>query len=96
MKAIGMMLGALVIAAAGLSSPANAEGERFCRDYATAALRQVHEAHETHFCERGLRDETRWSQDFHVHFDWCRGVSRSDTDAERDARTHFIDECRRH
>ena len=96
MKAIAVTLGALVIGASGLTSPANAASERFCRDYATAALRQVRVARETHFCERGLRDETRWSDDYHVHFDWCRDHSRDDVEAERDARTRYIRECRRH
>jgi hypothetical protein len=83
-----------LIAGAGLTAPAFAASEDFCRDYARAALRQVQEAHEMHHCVRGLDNATRWSEDFRVHFDWCRSVSREDAQRERDIRRCHLEECR--
>ena len=89
----------LPIVVAGLlaatSSSLAAERE-FCRDYATAALRQVRVARDIDDClDRDARESTRWSRDYRVHFDWCRGVSRDAADAERDVRTDRVRECRR-
>jgi hypothetical protein len=69
----------------------------FCRDYTEAAVRQAHEVRETGFCARGITSNpTRWSEDRRVHFEWCRATPRRDAEAERDFRTHYLRECRRH
>ncbi len=67
----------------------------FCRDYATAAVRQADAAREIPRClDRDARESTRWSREFRVHFKWCRNMSRDNATAERDARTRRIRECR--
>lgn len=87
--------GALLVSALSLTlvtANAQAAGREFCRDYAVAALRQVHVVMET-----GCRvdaDSPRWSTEWNVHFNWCRNVSRDQADDQRDARTHRIRECR--
>jgi hypothetical protein len=89
----------VLVANAVLSFPmaAWAADRDFCRDYTTAALRQVHDAEQTPFCARGLASNpTRWSEDRRVHFDWCRTASPDQVQAERDFRTHYIRECRTH
>ena len=83
-----------LIAGAALTTPAVAADEGYCRDYARAALRQVHEARELHHCRRELRMATRWSEDYRVHYDWCRSVSRDQAEHKRDIRTRHIEECR--
>ena len=81
------------------SSAAMAAGPDFCHDYTDAALRQVYEARDIGRCRHELHltgqwNNPRWSTDRHVHWDWCRGASRDQADAERDARREFIDHCR--
>jgi len=74
-------------------APAPFSDEGFCRDYATAAVRQAHEAHERFACERGIDNPARWSEDFRVHYNWCRGVAPQLAQSERDIRTHYLNEC---
>jgi len=40
-------------------------------------------------------DHTRWSTDFHNHFNWCLSASRDQADSERDARRDVLDDCTR-
>lgn len=65
----------------------------FCRNYAVAALRQVHAALDNPRCRYHLMGP-RWSTDIHVHFGWCRTVPPEDAMAERDARTRRLERCR--
>jgi hypothetical protein len=75
-----------------LSIPAGdvlAASDEVCRDYAQAALRQVKLMHE-HRC--GFTT-ARWSDDWNVHFQWCRGVSYEQVGFERDVRTRELRQC---
>ena len=88
---------AFVMIAAGALGPARAADREFCRDYARAALNQVRGASSHERCEwRMDRNETRWSSDYRVHFDWCRGVSRDQAQDEREARRRALEHCARH
>src|SRR6202142_3045622 len=64
----------------------------FCRDYATAAVRQVEIAKSTPACNRGIG--ARWTTNYRVHFDWCLGADPGAVEAERAARTNWIRSCR--
>jgi hypothetical protein len=64
-----------------------------CRQYARAALVQVHGALQDSRCGAALRGQ-RWSAEFSVHYEWCLGASPDDIDGERDARTHDLKGCR--
>jgi hypothetical protein len=76
----------------GLQIPsAFAENDAVCRDYATAAIRQVHLMHEHPACNRG--QGPRWNDDWNVHYSWCRQVSFHDMAIERDARTNWLHSC---
>ncbi len=70
---------------------AQAAGDVACRDYATAAVRQVHLMHERPACDRGIG--TRWTEDWNVHYQWCRDASYEAIGAERDARTNWLRAC---
>jgi hypothetical protein len=65
----------------------------FCRDYATAAVRQVQAALAVPRCRGGMNGP-RWAVEFHIHYDWCLGASYEAAGGERDARRHYIDYCR--
>jgi hypothetical protein len=78
----------------GLSfTGARAAGDEACRDYAVAAVRQVHLMHEHAACDRG--QGPRWSEDWNVHYQWCRGASVETLGAEREARTNWLRSCSR-
>ena len=64
----------------------------FCRDYATAAVRQVELSRSIPACNRGVGP--RWTTDYKVHFDWCLGAAPEAVEAERNARTNWIRTCR--
>ena len=85
--------GVVFVFAATSASAANPE---FCRDYAHTALNQVHAAMSHPRCDwRTDRNPSRWSTDFRHHFEWCRGASRDEADAERLARRNALDHCAR-
>jgi hypothetical protein len=87
------LLGCGVVAACAFTfSVAQAAPERFCRDYATAAVRQVDLMHAVPACNRGTG--ARWTTDFRIHFDWCMGQPIDAVEAERAARTNWIRSCR--
>jgi len=71
---------------------AQAAGPEFCRDYATAAVRQVELARSIPACNRGTGP--RWTTDYKVHYDWCLGAAPPAVEAERNARTNWIRSCR--
>jgi hypothetical protein len=71
---------------------AQAADPGFCRDYATAAVRQVELARSIPACNRGVG--ARWTTDYRVHFDWCLGAAPGAVEAERAARTNWIRSCR--
>ena len=88
---------ALVTAAAGWVGSAQGADREFCHDYARAALNQVRGASSHERCDEHMdRNETRWSRDYRVHFDWCRGVSRDQAEDERQARRRTLEHCARH
>jgi len=68
-----------------------AVGDGECREYATAAIRQVHIMHEHAACNRGTG--SRWSSDWNIHYRWCREVNFEQIGAERDARTNWLRAC---
>jgi len=71
---------------------AQAADPGFCREYATAAVRQVELARSIPACNRGTGP--RWTTDYRVHFDWCLGAAPPAVEAERNARTNWIRSCR--
>jgi hypothetical protein len=73
-------------------SAAHAAGPEFCRDYATAAVRQVELARSVPACNRGVG--ARWTAEYRVHLDWCLGAPPAAVEAERNARTNWIRSCR--
>jgi len=85
------MAGAALFA---LSSTAQAAGEDFCKGYVDAALVQVNAALSMPRCAARLPQTPRWSTDRHVHWDWCRGATHEQADAEREGRRVFIEHCR--
>ena len=85
-----------IAALAGLSATtiASAADERFCDEYAHAAVNQFRSAEHHYRCEGFMRREpARWQPDFRAHYDWCRGVSRDAAWDERNARTRALDIC---
>lgn len=68
-------------------------GRKVCEDYAHAAIVQVRAGMSIPRCEGGMRG-TRWSPEWRVHYDWCRGASYQQIGAERDARTEHLRACR--
>ena len=87
---------ALAVTAAALPlclqfSDARAAGDETCKEYATAAVRQIHLMHEHPACNRGTG--ARWVEDWNVHYQWCRGASFEAIGAERDARTNWLHSC---
>ena len=83
---------ATVVALATVSGPysaAQAASDEVCRDYAVAAVRQVQLMHE-HRC--GFTT-ARWSNDWNVHYSWCRGASYEAVGFERDVRTRELRQC---
>jgi hypothetical protein len=94
LKAMHVTVLAGAMGAALLLVPtAQAADPGFCHDYAEAAVRQVRGGLNYPRCVPGMRG-ARWSADFRVHFEWCRGVSREEADQERDVRTEFLRRCR--
>jgi len=85
---------AILVLALGVPiTGALAVGDNECREYATAAVRQVHLMHEHRACDRGIGP--RWTEDWNVHYSWCRGASFEQIGAERDARTNWLRACER-
>ena len=80
--------------APSLASSAGAASPGFCRDYAGAALRQVRGAMSHTACYSEVHG-ARWSNDWRIHFDWCRGVDRVDAASEREARRETLEDCAR-
>jgi hypothetical protein len=72
---------------------AQAADEKECESYAHAAIVQVRGAMNLPRCQGGMRG-ARWSPEWRVHYDWCRGVSYREIGAERDARYNYIQSCR--
>ena len=81
---------ALLLAA---TAAAQAADPAYCRNYATAALRQVNVARSVPRCAFGARG-ARWSPYYRVHFNWCLGAPYAAAGRERDARTFYLRRCR--
>jgi hypothetical protein len=63
---------------------ARAADPAFCRDYATAAVRQAREAWSI----------PRWATEYRLHLDWCLTTSYNLATSERVARTRHLEHCR--
>ena len=89
------LLHATVLAAllSFLPVAAQAADQRFCQDYARAALNQVRGGLANPRCVGGMQGN-RWSSDFRVHYDWCVSQPYAAVGGERDARTAFLRACR--
>jgi hypothetical protein len=85
-----MVLAALI---SFLPVAAQAADQRFCQDYARAALNQVRAALSNPRCVGGVQGN-RWSSDFRVHYDWCLSQPYAAVGGERDARTAMLRACR--
>jgi hypothetical protein len=72
---------------------ANAAAEKVCEDYAHAAIVQVRLGLNSQRCAANMGG-TRWSPEWRVHYDWCRGASYEQIGGERDARTGYLRSCR--
>ena len=86
---VSILISALVVLmplAAQAADPAS------CRDYATAAIRQVRGAVNNPRCLPGLQG-ARWSADFQVHYNWCLTANYAAMGTERDARTAYLRSC---
>jgi hypothetical protein len=70
-----------------------AASREFCEEYARAAIVQVRGGLSNRGCVGGMQG-TRWSAEYHVHFDWCLGASVAAASAERDVRTNYLKACR--
>ena len=64
----------------------------FCREYATAAINQVHAALANPGCAsvRG----PRWIENEGIHFKWCLTQSIPMVESEHGARTAYLRACR--
>ena len=85
--------GGAILMLTASASPAAAAGEGFCHDYARAAVNQVRGALNNRRCTFHMENESRWSSDPKTHYEWCRGVSREQANAERDARKEMLEHC---
>jgi hypothetical protein len=97
MKLATMTFGAVALCAGMTSTIAAFGADRgYCRDYTEAAIRQAYEARQTRVCARQIPYEpARWSLDRRGHFEWCLYEPRELSEAERDYRAGFLDDCRR-
>jgi hypothetical protein len=82
---------ALALCLSGLAE-VQAADPAFCQQYAQAALNQVRGGLNNRSCAGGIQG-SRWSSDYNVHYDWCRGASFQAVGAERDARTAYLKAC---
>ena len=78
--------------ALSVGATAQAADPQFCEGYAHAAIVQVRGGLNNPPCVGGMQGD-RWSADYRVHFNWCRGVSYRAAGAERDARTAYLRAC---
>jgi hypothetical protein len=92
-KMLRISMSATLIAAALAFAPAaQAAPPDFCRDYATAAVRQAEVARSVPACSRAAGP--RWTTDYRLHFDWCLGANPAAVESERAARTNWLHACR--
>jgi hypothetical protein len=82
---------ALALCLSGMAE-VQAADNAFCQQYAQAALNQVRGGLNNGACAGGIKG-SRWSSDYNVHYDWCRGVSYEAAGAERDARSAYLRRC---
>jgi hypothetical protein len=93
-KSLFICAAAVVVLA---SSSVQAADEEFCKEYARAAIAQLHEAENHERCDAfRRRDPARWQPDFRAHYEWCRNVRRDDAIIERSERSRALDHCAHH
>jgi hypothetical protein len=91
-------LGMAAVAAAtllGAAGAAQAADREFCEEYAHAAIIQVRGGLNNAGC-RPLMDGARWSAEYRVHYDWCRGTSVHEAETERNIRRGILNRCAGH
>ena len=76
-------------AAATGSSSGSASKQRYCADYATAAV----EASDRNLSGQCGFKGARWDSDYDAHFNWCLGSTRDQVDAETNARSSLLTQC---
>ena len=87
-----VLCAALLASVLALTGTAQAAPPDFCRDYATAAVRQAEVARSIPACSRA--SGPRWTTDYRLHFDWCLGANPDAVEGERAARTNWLHACR--
>ncbi|HXP06175.1 MAG TPA: hypothetical protein VN808_18830 [Stellaceae bacterium] len=92
-KRASLVAAAAVFGVMAITPSARAADPNFCRDYASAAVRQFNAAFAVPRCRGGMNGP-RWSPEFHVHYDWCLGAPYNGASTERDIRRQYIDACR--
>jgi hypothetical protein len=83
---------ALSIFLTSITSAVHAADPGFCKQYARAALSQVHGGLANPSCGGGLQG-ARWSSDFAVHYEWCLGASLDVAGTEQEARARQLRVC---
>lgn len=87
-------MGLLMSTALGLAPAVQAADHEFCRNYASAAVNQFHDAERHPRCGYLFRQGNRWSPDYRMHYDWCRGADWHAADEERRTRNRELYNCR--
>jgi hypothetical protein len=91
------ILGMAALGAAMVLGPTvvQAGDSEFCHEYANAAIVQVRGALNNAGC-RSLTQGARWSSDWRVHYNWCRGTSVHEAETERNIRRGILTRCTAH
>jgi hypothetical protein len=93
-NALVAMSAAFLVTAVSLS--ARAADDTFCKEYARAAMIQLHNAEKHPRCDHFLRDQPdRWTGDYRKHYEWCRTVKRDQAASERNIRRRELERCDR-
>jgi hypothetical protein len=92
MRMLSLAASFVIIAMTAQPTPAQAAGERFCRDYARIAVAQFREANGFNKCRR---NDARWHANAQVHFDFCRRADEGLVRSEDAARRDHLANCKR-
>jgi hypothetical protein len=90
-----MKFAGIAMASALLDSPAGAEGEAFCREYAQNAVNAFQENVRLGTCFASGSFAGRWLPNFDEHFNWCRSAPAVTVNREQVFRENQLRVCRR-